>query len=94
MKLPYPTKVWNRKEIIFYVKFIVTVATNILINQDLQIIDECRQRPDWPQQKKMIQVQLASLAKHKVFGLIVEVHKNVKLMGTNYYLYGSIMDII
>ena len=49
MKLPYPIKVWNRKEIIFYVKVIVTVATNIIINQDLQIIDECRQRPDWPQ---------------------------------------------
>ncbi|XP_075099501.1 uncharacterized protein LOC142176269 [Nicotiana tabacum] len=55
----------------------------ISINGDLEpkSIDECRRRNDWPKWKDAIQVELASLEKHEVFGPIVQTHEGVKPVG-------------
>ncbi|KAM2926381.1 hypothetical protein FF1_043752 [Malus domestica] len=44
-------------------------------------VDECRRRTDWSNWKQAIQVELNSLAKHKVFGLVVLTPPHVKPVG-------------
>ena len=58
-----------------------TVAIEITKDFEHKIDDECRQRHDWPQWKDAIQAELSSLAKHKVFGLVVQTPKDVKPVG-------------
>ena len=47
------------------------VATEITNDFEPKIVDEFKQRHDWPQWKEVIQAELTSLAKREVFGPIV-----------------------
>ncbi|XP_075096297.1 uncharacterized protein LOC142174409 [Nicotiana tabacum] len=49
-------------------------------------IDECRRRNEWPKWKDAIQVELASLEKHEVFGPIVQTPEGVKPVGYKWVL--------
>ena len=44
-------------------------------------MDECRKRNDWPKWKEAIQIELNSLAKQEVFGLVVQTPGVIKLVG-------------
>ncbi|KAM2133212.1 hypothetical protein ACFX1R_003337 [Malus domestica] len=59
------------------------LATDIMLSDDIKpcSIDECRCRTDWSNWKQAIQVELDSLAKRKVFGLIVPTPPRVKPVG-------------
>jgi hypothetical protein len=52
-------------------------------NDDIepQTVEECRRRNDWPMWKEAIQAKLNSLAKHEVFGLVVQTPKGVSPIG-------------
>ncbi|KAM2015057.1 hypothetical protein ACFX16_045633 [Malus domestica] len=60
-----------------------TVATEVMLSDDIKprSIDECRCITDWSNWKQAIQVELDSLAKHKVFGPIAHTLPQVKLVG-------------
>jgi len=49
-----------------------------------QSIEQCRRRNDWPKWKDVIQAELRSLEKSKVFGLVVYMLEDVKPVGYNW----------
>lgn len=68
------------------------LTTFLLYNTSLDIISEnddlkpksiekCRRRNNWPKQKKAFQTELNSLAKHVVFGPVVQTSEGLKLVG-------------
>ena len=64
--------------------FAYNVAKDVISDIDDQepmIIEDCRQRNDWPKWKDVIQAELDSLAKRKVFGLVVRTPESVKPVG-------------
>ena len=62
--------------------FSFAVATEIMIDDsEPHTVDECRQRYDWPKWKEAILAELASLAKRKVFGPVVQTPEDVKPVG-------------
>nr|XP_016480656.1 PREDICTED: uncharacterized protein LOC107801782 [Nicotiana tabacum] len=77
-------KRWNRNNVIVDNNFAYNVAVEVM-QQDGDLepksIDECRRRNDWPKWKDAIQVELASLEKHEVFGPIVQTLEGVKPVG-------------
>ena len=76
-------EVWNRNEMIVDDEFTYSVASDIMLSDDIEprSIDECRRRTDWSNWKQAIQVELDSLAKRKVFGPIVPTPPRVKPIG-------------
>ena len=44
------------------------------------LVDECRQRNCWPKMNEVIQAELKFLVKRKVFSLVIETLKVVKLV--------------
>lgn len=60
---------WHRNEIVIDNVFLFTVATEIINDFEPKIVDEQRQMDDWPQQKKVIQTELTSLAYVKYLDL-------------------------
>ena len=76
-------EVWNRNEIIVDDAFAYTVVTNIMLSDDIELrsVNECRHKMDWSNWKQAIQVELNSLAKHKVFGPIAHTPPHVKPVG-------------
>ena len=50
-------------------------------NPELQNVEECRNRNDWPKWKEAMQAELNSLMKRDVFGHVVQTPKDVKLVG-------------
>ena len=63
--------------------FAYSVATDIMFSDDIEprSVDECQRRTNWSNWKEAIQVELDSLAKQKVFGLIVPTPPRVKPVG-------------
>jgi hypothetical protein len=51
-------------------------------NEDLEptLVKECCHRSDWPKWKDAIQLELNSIAKHEVFGLVVQTPEGTKLI--------------
>ncbi|KAM1851176.1 hypothetical protein ACFX13_015279 [Malus domestica] len=76
-------EVWNRNEIIVDGAFAYSVATDIMLSDDTEprSVDECQRITNWSNWKQVIQVELDSLAKHKVFGPIVPTPPHVKPVG-------------
>ena len=76
-------EVWNRNEMIVDDAFAYSIATDIILSDDIEprSVDECRCRTDWSNWKQAIQVELDSLAKRKVFGPIVPTPQRVKPVG-------------
>ena len=75
---------WDCNEIIVDNVFAYKIALNVINeSQDHKpkSIKECRQRQDWPKCKNAIDVELSSLVKREVFGLIVQTPKDVKPVG-------------
>ncbi|KAM1716481.1 hypothetical protein EV2_024876 [Malus domestica] len=66
-------EVWNRNEMIVDDAFSYSVATDIMLSDDIEprSVDECRRRTDWSNWKQAIQVELDSLTKRKVFGPVI-----------------------
>ncbi|KAM1104720.1 hypothetical protein EV2_013534 [Malus domestica] len=56
------------------------VATEIMLSDDIEprFVDECVRKTDWSNWKQAIQVELDSLAKHKVFRLVAPTPPYVK----------------
>ena len=75
--------VWNQNKMIVDDAFAYTVATDIMINDDIESlsVDECRRRTYWSNWKQTILVELDSLTKYKVFGLIAHTPPHMKLVG-------------
>lgn len=73
-------EVWNQNEMIVVDAFAYTVATDIMLSNDIEprSVDECQRRTDW---SKAIQVELDSLAKRKVFGPVAPTPPHMKLVG-------------
>ena len=60
------------------------VASNIIRNDEdpePRNVEECRHRNDWPKWKEAIHVELNSLTKREVFGLVVQTPEDVKPVG-------------
>ena len=60
------------------------MALNIINDDedpDPKTVEECRHRNDWPKWKDVIQTELNSLAKRKVFGPVVLTPEDVKSVG-------------
>ena len=76
-------EVWNRNEMIVDDAFSYSVATDIMLSDDIEprSVDECRRRTDWSNWKQAIQVELDSLAKRKVFGPVAPTPPRVKPVG-------------
>ena len=76
-------EVWNKNEMIVDDAFAYSVATDIMLSDDIEprFVDERRRRTDWSNWKQAIQVKLDSLAKRKVFGPIVPTLPRVKPVG-------------
>ena len=72
ISINYTRELWNHEETIIDDVFSYIVATEI-INDDYEPhnLDDCKQRSDWPKWKEAIQIELTSLAKHKVFEPII-----------------------
>ena len=49
-----------------------------------QNVEECRHRNDWPKWKEVIQENLNSLTKWKVFGPIVQTLEDIKSIGNKW----------
>ena len=74
----------NCCEIIIDNIFAFQVAMDIMRNDkdhEPKTMDECRKRNDWPKWKEAIQIELNSLAKQEVFGLVVQTPGVIKLVG-------------
>ena len=63
--------------------FAYSVAQVIIDDDEIEpfSIAECQRRVDWPKWKEAIQVELDSLAKRQVFGLVVVCPTNMKSVG-------------
>ncbi|KAM3003418.1 hypothetical protein FF2_033774 [Malus domestica] len=75
--------VWRRNEMIVNDALVFIVATEIMLSNDIELrsVDECRRRTDWSNWKQAIQVELDSLAKHKMFGPVAYTPPHVKPIG-------------
>jgi hypothetical protein len=62
----------------FKVAFDITRSNNDI---EPQSVEECRRRNDWPMWKEAIQAELNSLAKHEVFGPVVQTPEGVSPVG-------------
>ena len=74
----------DRNNIVINNIFAFQVALDIIRNdEDLepQNVEECRNRNDWPKWKEAMQVELNSLMKREIFGLVVKTPKGIKLVG-------------
>ena len=77
-------KRWNKINVVVGNIFVYNVAHNIIYeNEDSKpkCVDECCNRKDWPKWKEVIQAELNSLLKRKVFGPVVHTPKGVKPVG-------------
>ena len=76
-------EVWNRNEMIVDDAFAHLVVTDIMLSDDIEprFVNEWRRRTDWSNWKQVIQVELDSLAKRKMFGPIVLTLPLVKPFG-------------
>ncbi|KAM2216225.1 hypothetical protein ACFXTI_022739 [Malus domestica] len=75
--------VWCRNEMIVDNALAYAVAIEIMLSNDIEpcSVDECRRKTDWLNWKQAIQVELDSLAKRKVFGLVAHTSPHVKPVG-------------
>jgi len=76
--------IWNRNKVNIDKTFAYNVAKDVISDnedQEPMTIENCRQRNDWPKWKGTIQTELDSLAKRKVFGLVVRTLEGVKPIG-------------
>ena len=67
-------ELWDCTKVVINEVFCFAVATEILKEDDdhePRNVDECRSKHDWLKWKEAMQVELDSLAKRKVFGLVV-----------------------
>ena len=74
-------ELWDRTKVVINEVFWFAVATKILKEDDdhePHNVDEYRSKHDWSKWKEAIQVELNSLAKRKVFGLVVPTPNDVK----------------
>ena len=77
-------ELWDLTKVVISEVFSFAIATEILKENDdhePRSVDECRSKHDWSKWKEAIQVELVSLAKHKVFGPVVPTPNDVKLVG-------------
>ena len=75
---------WDRNKTIVNEIFAYNVTLNIIHeNKDLEprLVEECRQRNDWPKWKEAMKAELDSLAKREVFGPVVRTPEDVKPVG-------------
>ena len=82
-------ELWDHTKVVINGVFCFAVATEILKEDDdhePRSIDECCSKHDWSKWKEAIQVELDSLAKHKVFGHIVPTPNDVKHVGYKWVL--------
>ena len=56
-------------------------------DQEPQNMNECQRRNDWLKWKEAVQTELKSLAKRKVFGLVVQTPKDINLLDIDGSLY-------
>jgi len=76
--------IWNRNKVKIDDAFAYNVAMNVISDnedQEPMIIEDCRQRNDWPKWKDAIQAELDSFAKRKVFGPVIRTPEGVKPIG-------------
>ncbi|KAM2448764.1 hypothetical protein PS1_018929 [Malus domestica] len=78
-------EVWNRNKMIVDDAFAYTVASDIMLSDDIEpcFVDECRCRTDWSNWKQAIQVELNSFGKRKVFGPVALTPPHVKPWATS-----------
>ncbi|KAM0969643.1 hypothetical protein ACFX2A_018132 [Malus domestica] len=76
-------ELWDRNEILFDDMFAFTVATEIILSDDIEphSVDECKQRQDWPKWKDAIQAELNSLERRNVFGPVIKTLTGVNPVG-------------
>ena len=78
-------EIWDTNIIVVNNIFSYKVALDITRSNDneyeLQTDDECRRRNDWLIWKEAIQVELNSLIKHEVFGLVVWTPEGIMPVG-------------
>ena len=77
-------ELWDRTKVVINEVFCFAIATKILKEDDdhePRNVDECRSKNDWSKWKEVIQVELDSLAKRKVFGPVVPTPNDVKPVG-------------
>ncbi|KAL5703065.1 hypothetical protein ACHQM5_028201 [Ranunculus cassubicifolius] len=74
---------WERNLTILDDVFAFSVAHEIIESDDIEprSVEECQRRADWPKWKEAIQVELDSLAKRKVFGLVAPTPPDIKPVG-------------
>nr|AEL30347.1 copia-like polyprotein [Arachis hypogaea] len=81
---PEHVQKWDRNKTIVNEIFAYNVALNIMQeNKDLEprLVEECRQKNDWPKWKEVMKAELDSLAKREVFGPVVRTPEDVKPVG-------------
>ena len=77
-------ELWDRTKVVINELFCFAIATKILKENDdhePRNVDECRSKNDWSKWKEVIQVELDSLAKRKVFGPVIPKPNDVKPIG-------------
>ncbi|KAM1603471.1 hypothetical protein ACFX13_031052 [Malus domestica] len=76
-------ELWDQNEIIIDDMFAFEVATEIILNDDIEprFVDECKQRQDRPKWKDAIQAELNSLERRNVFGSVVQTPPDVNPVG-------------
>ena len=80
--------IWDWNKIVVNNVFSFKVAIDITESNDLELepqsIEECRRRNDWLMWLEAIQIELNSLEKHEVFGLVVQTIEGVALVECNW----------
>ena len=82
--IPYGSHLGSENNIVINNIFAFQVTSNIIRNdKDLEPrnVEECQHRNDWTKWKEAIQVELNSLTKREVFGLVIQTPKDVKSVG-------------
>ena len=75
---------WDQNQVIINNIFAFQLVLDIIRNDENpkpQIMEECRNRNDWPKWKESMQAELNSLIKRDVFRPLVQTPKGVKPVG-------------
>ena len=75
ISMSYTVETMNHNDVIIDNIFAFQVAMDIMRNeedQEPQNVDECRKMNYWPKWTEAIQIELNSLAKREVLGLVVQ----------------------
>ena len=72
---------WDRNKVVINNIFVCQLTLDIIRNDEdpkPQNVEECRHRNDWPKYKEAMHVELNSLMRREVFGLVVQTPKRCK----------------